>query len=474
VDDGTGLVTLREVPTGAIGCVATRTTNQSDIGTSAVRVAFNSSRYDSDNGLDTTTNVGRYTVPAGAGGLWAFYGTLYFDEVGAATNITVDIRINGADDANTLWRGREIADDEAFTISDTRVVDGGDYIEIWVTITGTTGADIRYLGTNIAMLKVGSGTVGEAIGAQAGRNSAVQSVGASYTKLTLDTEEWDTDGYFDDANDRMTIPTGLGGPHRITGTTHVASGTSGTQYLVIYKNGAAWRRESSLATGGVWAFNFSVVDPDAVAGDYYELWAYASGGARNWGSSGYDPQETRLTIEKIATSGAQPGRVRTGTSFPTPGAAWTDRFVRTDLNGVEFTHDGTRWVSTTEYALQFDRYAVAINVTSWMGIAPVPADLKIYITKWHSLLYASTAADWTISLETVAYDGTYTALDSDAISITAANTWKNVTSTVGTVVDGTAGHSSTNIVGLRIMATKDTAAANVNPASTVYYRLIAT
>jgi hypothetical protein len=131
-------------------------------------------------------------------------------------------------------------------------------------------------------------------------------------------------------------------------------------------------------------------------------------------------------------------------------------------------------VSTTEYALQFDRYGTAIAATAWMGIAPVPTDLKIYLTKWHSVLYASATAGWTMSLETIGYDGTYTTLDSDAISITTGNTWKNVTSTLNTVVDGTLGHSGSNVTGLRVMATEDSGAANVNPASTVYYRLIAT
>ena len=445
VDNGTGDVSIREVPAGVIGAIAYHNTTQGSLAAATDNaLSLNSEDRDSDGFHDNVTNNSRMTIPAGMGGWYLLSGQTYLSGIGGS-DVSIIFLKNGT-------KVRSCPDSNNAVASGSHVIylAAGDYVEMGErhdSGTGTAGdAATEYLQTRFSVTRLGSGTVGEAIGAQAGRNSAVQSVGASYTKLTLDTDEWDTDGYFDDANDRMTIPTGLGGPHRITGTTHVASGASGTQYLVIYKNGAAWRRETSLATSGVWAFNFSMVDPDAVAGDYYELWAYASGGARNWGSSGYDPQETRLTIEKIATSGAQPGRVRTGTSFPTPGAAWTDRYVRTDLDGIEFTHDGTRWVSVQEYTFDFamnnaatDPLPTAGSSNNYRAVVPT-ATASILVVAWDMLYRVATTNDgsnyWSVKLD--AYDGsTADTLDTLTSSAGSAGSWTRVSGAVDTVIDAT-------------------------------------
>lgn len=149
-----------------------------------------------------------------------------------------------------------------------------------------------------------------AVGAVATKNAAVQSIGAAWTKVTLDTAEWDTGPYFDNANDRMTVPAGHRGPHLV-----IANGFSlgSDTQVAIYKNGADWRRAQHPGSGGQFQGPVVALDAAAVPGDYYELWMYNGGGAANVGHASVDSAETRLAIYKLGSgnvSGLDTARAR--------------------------------------------------------------------------------------------------------------------------------------------------------------------
>lgn len=131
------------------------------------------------------------------------------------------------------------------------------------------------------------------------KNAGVQSIGAAWTKVTMDTVEGDSDGYFDNANDRLTIPSHISrGPFLLLGAGFSLG--SGVQFA-IYKNGNDWRRVQHDGTGGTFFGPLAFLDPDAGPGDYYELWAYNGGGAANVGHATVDSAETRLGIVKVGT-----------------------------------------------------------------------------------------------------------------------------------------------------------------------------
>ena len=60
------------------------------------------------------------------------------------------------------------------------------------------------------------------------------------TVITFNAEEFDTDGFHDNAtnNSRITIPTGKGGKYLLIGASQISASTAGTRGMTIFKNGA--------------------------------------------------------------------------------------------------------------------------------------------------------------------------------------------------------------------------------------------
>ena len=150
--------------------------------------------------------------------------------------------------------------------------------------------NIQDSGGNSYLSSDGSGTV--TVGNNALKNtpsfsvtlSGNQSIGnSSWTKLTFDTEYWDSDSAF--ASNKFTVPSGEGGKYYFGFTTRIQNIDDGeSANIKLYKNGSQADGERSLgqnyspsANQGISVSGFYI--DEAAAGDYYEVYAYHTEGA---------------------------------------------------------------------------------------------------------------------------------------------------------------------------------------------------
>jgi hypothetical protein len=122
--------------------------------------------------------------------------------------------------------------------------------------------------------------------------SGNQSIGnSSWTKLTFDTEYWDSDSAF--ASNKFTVPSGEGGKYYFGFTTRIQNIDDGeSANIKLYKNGSQADGERSLGQNyspssnqGISVSGFYI--DEAAAGDYYEVYAYhTEGSSQNAENSG--------------------------------------------------------------------------------------------------------------------------------------------------------------------------------------------
>jgi hypothetical protein len=134
-------------------------------------------------------------------------------------------------------------------------------------------------------------------------NSAVQSINtATWTVLTLDSEDWDTDTFHSTSSltSRMTIPSGGDGFYAIHAKTRFAAHATGVfRGISIYKNGAAVRYLAQAVNNPTDCDVEIYVQLPLVATDYIECAAYQdSGGALNIGQAART-QSTELQVARM-------------------------------------------------------------------------------------------------------------------------------------------------------------------------------
>ena len=160
------------------------------------------------------------------------------------------------------------------------------------TITIPSGATITNNGTQ-------TGFGGDNTPAFGASQSGTQTLSTgSWSKVTLDTENWDTDSAFDNStNYRFTVPSGEGGKYLFNyGGYCVSMTTNGYFQLSLYKNGSELRAStnrsymSSTATASMNITSSICVSLDAA--DYIEFYVIqgntdGGGGDRTLGDSNY-------------------------------------------------------------------------------------------------------------------------------------------------------------------------------------------
>lgn len=123
--------------------------------------------------------------------------------------------------------------------------------------------------------------------------SASQSISnATFTAITFDVEQFDTDAFHSTSSNtsRITIPSGKAGKYQINGGIQYANTTGGIRYAAIYKNNAEYWRNATAAPSNDGRINTPInIIMDLAVGDYIEIYAYqSSGGALNvnWNQEG--------------------------------------------------------------------------------------------------------------------------------------------------------------------------------------------
>jgi hypothetical protein len=184
-----------------------------------------------------------------------------------------------------------VAQDDANAIQNTQLTAKGALITAFssatpATLTVGTNGQVLTADSTVATglawaTPAASGYVGVGV-----TKSADQSIpNATYTAVTWDGEDWDTNTYHDNStnNSRVTIPSGKAGKYLVTVNLNYASnGTGGIRLLNIYKNGVA-TGDNNFQTSSV--FNTAAVRSvvmDLAVNDYIQAYAYQDcGGALN-------------------------------------------------------------------------------------------------------------------------------------------------------------------------------------------------
>jgi hypothetical protein len=159
-----------------------------------------------------------------------------------------------------------------------------------IAATAADTADRLAVGTNGQVLTADSSTATGLKWASAAttfsgcavRKSAAQSIADStFTLVTFNTEDYDTDAYHDNSTNtsRFTVPSGKAGYFLLTGNIEFAGNNTGTRIVNLKKNGSTirdvWQLESPGASGA--SFGLSRVLNLAV-GDYVEIDVFQNSG----------------------------------------------------------------------------------------------------------------------------------------------------------------------------------------------------
>ena len=143
-----------------------------------------------------------------------------------------------------------------------------------VVTTGSTAA------VSQAMLGAGVAGNGPAFSAYASSGQAIPN--ATFTKVQLQTEEFDTASAFDSTTNYRFQPS-VAGYYQINGSTAFATNSCSVLLTSIYKNGTEYKRgnaftASTAVGGGAGVCSLLYLNGTT---DYIELWAYQVSGASN-------------------------------------------------------------------------------------------------------------------------------------------------------------------------------------------------
>jgi hypothetical protein len=162
----------------------------------------------------------------------------------------------------------------------------------------TTTGDTYYASAAGTPARLGIGTTGQVMTVAAGvpswatpatasfigvsltNNAGITLTTATDTKLTWNTENYDTSGFHSGSSSAVIIPAGLAGKYLITGTLCFDANTAGQRYIFTKVNGTlvASNQDSAGSAGGVpkaWCFTNVV---NLAVGDSIEFHAYQSSG----------------------------------------------------------------------------------------------------------------------------------------------------------------------------------------------------
>lgn len=121
----------------------------------------------------------------------------------------------------------------------------------------------------------------------------------TFTKIQVDTEQFDTDGTYDNSTNYRFTP-GVAGKYLITANILLESMSDGKNFRGdIFKNGSSYilGRSDSSKAGSTVSVNFSFLDT-ASATDYYELYIYHNEGS-NLNVGGSSDRRTSFGAIKI-------------------------------------------------------------------------------------------------------------------------------------------------------------------------------
>jgi hypothetical protein len=152
----------------------------------------------------------------------------------------------------------------------------GDIVLAGATSGTTTLTPTAVSGTTTLTLPATTGTVALtslAPAFSAYLNTAQTITTATYTKVQINTEEFDTNSNYDNATNYRFTPT-VAGYYQVNGSIRYDSSTTPTRAIVgIYKNGSEFKRGMDTGNNSTQAILSTLIYLNGST-DYIELWAY--------------------------------------------------------------------------------------------------------------------------------------------------------------------------------------------------------
>lgn len=142
-----------------------------------------------------------------------------------------------------------------------------------------------------AWVAISGGSSG-ASGCSLSMSTTVIISGSTYTAITFNTEEFDTDAYHSTSTNtsRITIPAGKAGKYQVNAALMWSNVTGDLRNILIYKNGSSYQECAYIAAAadGRTHSQTSLV-MDLAVGDYIEVYAYQNKGTTVgiWGNDTY-------------------------------------------------------------------------------------------------------------------------------------------------------------------------------------------
>lgn len=188
--------------------------------------------------------------------------------------------------SNTNMDFTWVTPDDANAIQNAIVDAKGDLIAATAADTparlavGTNGQVLTADSTAATGIKWATPATASFIGVSLTNNASITLSNATDTKITWNTENYDTSGFHASSSSAVIIPAGLAGKYLITGTLCFDANTTGQRYILTRVNGTlvASNQDSAGSVAGVpkaWCFTNVV---NLAVSDSIEFHAYQSSG----------------------------------------------------------------------------------------------------------------------------------------------------------------------------------------------------
>lgn len=151
-----------------------------------------------------------------------------------------------------------------------------------LTLPDNTGTIITTGSTaGVSQTMLASGVVGNGPAFSAYRSTSAQSISSStFTKVQLQTEEFDTASCYDNSTNYRFTPN-VAGYYQVNGSIYV-SGLVTRTIIVVYKNGSEFKRGTDLSTSNPIVSCLIYLNGTT---DYIELFGYATGSSLAFGAA---------------------------------------------------------------------------------------------------------------------------------------------------------------------------------------------
>lgn len=139
---------------------------------------------------------------------------------------------------------------------------------------------------------------------------------------------------------------------------------------------------------------------------------------------------------RFALSRGQSGTLASGTSFPTSPSTG-DKFYRTDRN-LEYSYDGTRWLTTSWFSIQFPSVRNTTGTQDFEVPVPYIGVYSIYLENLQTTALRTGEGEFDVVLRWGNAANTLTVLATADGAGAATNTWDDNTVALNTVLDTSA------------------------------------